>query len=419
VSLSQGYYLFMQSYEKVLEYLFDKLPMYQNKGADALEYKLDNIRSFCNVLESPQESYPIIHVAGTNGKGSVSHMLSSIFQEAGFKTGLYTSPHLKNFTERIKVNGKEVSQESVVTFVEKYQYLTDQLSPSFFEWTVAMAFHEFKVQEVDIAIVEVGLGGRLDSTNIVNPLLSVITNISKDHMNILGNTLEQIAAEKAGIIKKEIPVIIGERQDLAERVFEKKANLLNAPLYFASDDSFGEYECDLKGMYQSKNCKTALKTIEIFNKYNYNHISNEHIINGLKNVIRNTGLKGRWQVLSNDPVTICDTAHNEAGVKEIVRQLNQISYLHLWMIWGMVEDKEIDTILSLLPKKANYLFCEPSVSRKLTATHLMKRGEKYGLKGEVFPNVNDALKFAREKADKGDVIYVGGSTFVVAEIEDL
>ena len=325
----------MKTYDDAVAFLYDRLPMFQNKGRSALKYKLDNILTFCEKLNHPQESYPIIHIAGTNGKGSVSHMLSSILQEAGFKTALYTSPHLKNFTERIKVNGEEMHSKAVLDFVNKYKYLTEEYDFSFFEWTVAMAFYEFMLQKVDVAIIEVGLGGRFDSTNIVNPILSVITNISKDHTHVLGNTLSEIAFEKAGIIKENVPVVIGEEHRETTGVFRKKALEQHAPLYFAEQDKGSAFECDLHGAYQQKNCRTVYKAIEVLNATTTYAIPKYAIQQGLRNVVENTGLKGRWQQLSSQPMMFCDTAHNESGVKEVMQQLVTLPHEQLWIIWGL------------------------------------------------------------------------------------
>ncbi len=409
----------MKTYDDAVAFLYDRLPMFQNKGSSALKYKLDNILTFCKKLNHPQETYPIIHIAGTNGKGSVSHMLSSILQEAGFKTALYTSPHLKNFTERIKVNGKEMKPKVVLDFVNQYKHLTEEYNFSFFEWTVAMAFHEFMRQKVDIAIIEVGLGGRFDSTNIVNPILSVITNISKDHMHVLGNTLAEIAFEKAGIIKENTPVVIGEKHKETIEVFRKKAHEEHAPLYFAVQDKESLIACDLHGAYQQKNCRTAYKAIEVLNVTTGYHIPPHAIQQGLQNVVKNTGLKGRWQQLSSQPRMFCDTAHNESGVKEVMQQLVTLSHEQLWIVWGMVKDKDIDTILSLLPQEANYIFCEPNMPRKMTALELKEKAAALGLKGEIVQDVNQAITQAKNSATQKDVIYVGGSTFVVAEVKEL
>jgi len=409
----------MNTYDDAVAFLYDSLPMFQNKGSSALKYKLDNILTFCEKLDNPQASYPIIHIAGTNGKGSVSHMLSSILQEAGFKTALYTSPHLQNFTERIKVNGKEMSPSAVLHFVKKHKYLTEEHHFSFFEWTVAMAFHEFMRQKVDIAIIEVGLGGRFDSTNIVNPILSVITNISKDHMHVLGNTLAEIAFEKAGIIKEKTPVVIGEKHTETTEVFLKKAKEQHAPLYFAEQNTALNMDCDLHGAYQQKNCRTVAKAIEVLTSETTFHIPSQAVSKGLQNVVKNTGLKGRWQQLSPIPLTLCDTAHNESGVKEVMQQLMTLPHQKIWIVWGMVKDKDIDNILKLLPLEANYIFCEPTMPRKMPAKELKQMAATLGLEGEVVQEVNQAIASAKKKATPQDVIFVGGSTFVVAEIKDL
>lgn len=407
----------MNTFDEVIEYLYVQLPMFQNKGEKALEYKLDNILTFCSHLKHPQNNYPIIHIAGTNGKGSVAHILASILQEAGLKVGLYTSPHLKSFTERIKVNGDEISEKAVISFVNKNILETEKLKPSFFEWTVAMAFEEFSQQNVDIAVIEVGLGGRLDSTNIVQPILSIITNISYDHTHILGDTLSKIAYEKAGIIKNGVPIVIGEWNEETLTVFQKKALKMNAPLIL-SDAHSEVYECELKGKYQQKNIQTVLTAINTLNEGMF-EISKEHIKNGLSNVIKNTQLKGRWQVLTEIPKMVCDTAHNEAGVSIVVEQLATDNFTQLWIIWGMVKDKDFEKILSLLPKEANYYFCEPNIERKLDASELVSVATKIGLKAKLEKNVNNAISKVKSLASDDDLIYIGGSTFVVAEIDEL
>jgi len=407
----------MNTFDEVIEYLYVQLPMFQNKGEKALEYKLDNILTFCSHLKHPQNNYPIIHIAGTNGKGSVAHILASILQEAGLKVGLYTSPHLKSFTERIKVNGDEISEKAVISFVNKNILETEKLKPSFFEWTVAMAFEEFSQQNVDIAVIEVGLGGRLDSTNIVQPILSIITNISYDHTHILGDTLSKIAYEKAGIIKNGVPIVIGEWNEETLTVFQKKALKMNAPLIL-SDAHSEVYECELKGKYQQKNIQTVLTVIDTLNE-GMIEISKEHIKNGLSNVIKNTQLKGRWQVLTEIPKMVCDTAHNEAGVSIVVEQLATDNFTQLWIIWGMVKDKDFEKILSLLPKEANYYFCEPNIERKLDASELVSVATKIGLKAKLEKNVNNAISKVKSLASDDDLIYIGGSTFVVAEIDEL
>jgi dihydrofolate synthase/folylpolyglutamate synthase len=364
-------------------------------------------------------------------------MLASVLQEAGYKTGLYASPHLKDFRERIKINGKEISENYVVKFVEENFVFFDKLKPSFFEMTVALAFQYFADEKVDIAVIEVGMGGRLDSTNIITPELSVITNISKDHTQFLGDTIEKIAGEKAGIIKKAVPVIIGESQKESEPVFLQKTQEIDAPIYFADKifhidyalqtidekQSFNVYKADnlvypdlkidLLGMYQKKNLITTLQAIEI-SKEKFN-IDKKHIYKGLSNIQKNTGLKGRWQIIGHNPRIVCDTGHNESGIKEVIHQIENTPYRKLYMIIGVVNDKNIDRILSLFPKNAEYIFTKANIPRALDANELAEKAKQFGLKGTVISKVSDALKAAKAKAEAPDMIFVGGSTFVVAE----
>jgi dihydrofolate synthase/folylpolyglutamate synthase len=402
------------NYQQALDYLFAQLPMYQRMGNAAYKADLSNTIALCELLNNPQNKIKTIHVAGTNGKGSVSHMLASIFQEAGFKTGLYTSPHLKDFRERIKINGKSISQKEVCTFVKNYREKFEKIPLSFFEWTVGLAFHYFEKQNVDIAIIEVGLGGRLDSTNIIIPEISVITNISLDHQQLLGNTLKKIALEKAGIIKNKIPVVIGETQKDSAPVFNKIANKKSAPIFFADKYKSPTYNCELKGIYQQKNIRTVIKTCNELKKIGWK-IKTLHIKNGIKNVIKNTKLKGRWQILSLKPRIICDTAHNLAGIKEVIQQIKQTPHTDLHMVFGMVNDKDFKPILNLLPKNAQYYFCTPSVPRGLDSATLQKVAEKRNLKGFAYANVKDAILAAKNKLKSNNLIFIGGSTFVVAD----
>ncbi|MEM6265605.1 MAG: folylpolyglutamate synthase/dihydrofolate synthase family protein [Bacteroidota bacterium] len=428
----------MNTYEEAREYLFNLLPMYQRQGGKSIKKGLERTRELCWHLGMPHWKFPSIHVAGTNGKGSVSSMLTSILMEAGYKVGLYTSPHLKDFTERIRINGEPVDQEDVRDFVWTYQELIEQVKPSFFELTVAMAFDFFAEEEVDIAIVEVGLGGRLDSTNIIKPELSVITNISYDHMDMLGDTLGDIANEKAGIIKNMTPVIVGQTHIETREVFQWKADMHQAPLHFADQiwditpqgsdlheqsfavkhkDSKGKsvtIQLDLAGNYQAQNLATCLQTVEVFREYGW-EVPIDAVKRGLAHVQANSGLAGRMQVIQEKPMVVCDTAHNEAGVKAVLGQLSQTPHHHLHLVWGMVQEKDHDKILKLLPKDAKYYFVRPNVPRGLDAYLLKQKAADHGLEGEVFANTNEALVQVVLQADPYDLVYVGGSTFVVAE----
>jgi dihydrofolate synthase/folylpolyglutamate synthase len=415
--------------------------MFHRIGKAAYKADLHNTIALCNHLKNPQKKFRSIHVAGTNGKGSTSHLLAAILQSAGYKTGLYTSPHLKSFTERIRVNGKEISGAAVVNFVTTHQSFIEQLQPSFFELTVGMAFDEFARQAVDIAIIEVGLGGRLDSTNIITPQLSLITNISFDHQDILGKTLPEIAFEKAGIIKHNIPVVISEYQAEVADVFKEKAQSEEAPLFFAADSYkaisktitgeaqlidiwqqdtlfLSDLTCQLTGIYQLKNLPGVLKTIELLHQQGFS-IPEHAIRRGIAGVTTITGLKGRWQTLNQHPLIICDTGHNEGGIREVMNHISKISFDKLYLVLGFVSDKDLSPILSLLPKNAYYFFCQAQIPRALDAEVLQKEAFKYGLQGEVIRSVNEAIAGAREKASPIDMIFIGGSTFVVAEIEEL
>lgn len=389
--------------------------MYQRQGKTAFKKDLTNIIAFADHLNNPQNKFKSIHVAGTNGKGSTSHMIASILQEAGYKVGLYTSPHLKDFRERIKVNGNMIGKNEVINFIDKNKTFIERQEMSFFEMTVGLAFEYFASKKVDIAVIEVGLGGRLDSTNIIMPEVSVITNIGYDHMQMLGETLAEIAFEKAGIIKKGIPVVISEKQTAINDVFAKIAQEKNTEISYAEDEVKESYKTDLLGNYQKKNIKAAVQTIKILNKRGYKVLS-MHIKTGLLNVVKNTGLLGRWQVLQNTPKIICDTAHNKEGLNYVIGQLTKLSYNKLHIILGVVNDKDLDTILPLFPKNAVYYFCRPDIPRGLDAHMLQSKAKTYGLKGSSFPKVSEALKTARKVASKNDIIFVGGSTFVVAEV---
>lgn len=394
--------------------MFSKLPMFQQVGKSALNNKLDNIKAFTSLLNNPERTFKTIHVAGTNGKGSSSHMIASVLQEAGYKVGLYTSPHLKDFRERIKINGTEIPENEVVTFIEKHKNFLEEHHLSFFEMTVGLAFDYFSKQKVDIAVIEVGLGGRHDSTNIISPEISLITNISKDHMDILGDTLPKIAFEKAGIIKKNTPVIISEYDEETAFVFVEKANLENAPITFASDLKTN-LKTDLQGFYQEKNIKGVIAVLNYLRNNSW-EISEENIEKGLLNVVKNTKLKGRWQTISENPKIVCDTGHNIAGISYVIEQISKQDFKNLHLVLGFVKDKDVDAVLSLFPKNAFYYFCKPNIPRGLDAEIVKEIAQQKGLNGNVFSSVEEALESAKQNAQSSDFIFVGGSTFVVAEI---
>lgn len=403
------------NYQETLGWLYSKLPMYQRVGAIAFKKDLTNTLALAKHLDNPHHNFKSIHIAGTNGKGSTSHMLASVLQEAGYNVGLYTSPHLKDFRERIKINGREVSEKFVIDFVRNHKAFLEQQGLSFFEMTVGMAFYHFALQKVDIAVVEVGLGGRLDSTNIITPILSVITNISLDHTQMLGNTLPEIAREKAGIIKSNIPVVIGERQDDVIDVFIEKVNQTKSLITIASDTETSIYETDLKGLYQIKNMKTVQATLKIIATLGFT-LSDKAIENGLLNVVKNTGLIGRWQTLKAEPKVICDTAHNEAGLKYVMTQISEQKFNNLHLVIGMVNDKDISHILPIFPRNATYYFCRPNIPRGLDAEILRQKALEFNLFGKSYNSVDKAYKSALIKASNDDFIYIGGSNFVVAEV---
>ncbi len=413
--------------------------MFSKLGAAAYKKDLTNTIRLCAALGNPHLHLKSIHIAGTNGKGSTSHMLAAILQTAGYKTGLYTSPHLKDFRERIKVNGQEVEEQFVIDFTKKIEPLIEEIEPSFFEITVAMAFEYFAQQKVDIAVIETGLGGRFDSTNIITPLLSVITNIGWDHMNILGNSLDKIAIEKAGIIKSELPVVVGETLPQIKYIFEERARQLNAPLYFANEerwipewrnennslivtvakshvDERADYALDLTGLYQAKNLLTVLEAVHILKKKGWN-IKEQDIEKGLANAKKITGFHGRWEVVHPSPFTVLDVAHNEDGIEQLTLQLEHCEFHRLHIIIGIVKDKEIDKVLSLLPPYAHYYFTKAQIARALPETELMNKAKTFGLSGRSYPDVNEALQDAVNKAHKEDMIVVCGSVFVVGEVE--
>lgn len=402
------------TYTETLNWLYNQLPMFQNVGAAAYKKDLTNTLALTKHLRNPETKFKSIHVAGTNGKGSTSSMLASVFMEAGYKVGLYTSPHLKDFRERITINGRQISKAYVQKFVLQNKSFFESHHLSFFEMTVGLAFQYFAEKKVDIAIIEVGMGGRLDSTNIITPLVSVITNIGFDHMQFLGSTLEAIASEKAGIIKPNIPVVIGEYTKETKMVFIEKAKSGSSEIIFAEDENIPDYPSELKGEYQIKNKKTVVATCEVSKKHF--HIMNEHIKNGIKNVVTNTGLKGRWQILQTNPKVICDTAHNSHGLKIVLHQLEKETPSRLHIVLGVVNDKDLKSILPLFPKNAAYYFCKPKVQRGLDEKILQKEAGKYNLIGKAYSSVLKAKNAALKTASKEDIIYVGGSTFVVAEL---
>ena len=405
----------MRTYQETINWLFTNLPMFQRVGASAMKADLTNITALCEYLGNPQKKIKSVHIAGTNGKGSTSHMLASIFQEAGYKVGLTTSPHLKDFRERIRVNGVMVDEDFVIDFVEKHEEKIIQQKASFFEIAIAMAFEYFAQQKVDIAIIETGLGGRLDSTNIILPELSVITNIGLDHTQFLGDTLDKIAFEKAGIIKPNTAVVIGETTTETKSVFEQISKERNADVVFAEDKHFQDLPSDLKGSYQIKNKRTVLTAIEQLQKQSWN-ISGENISNGLLNVVKNTSLRGRWDVLGHDPLIVADTAHNPHGLVEVSKQINEQAYNQLHLVLGFVNDKDVLSILKFFPKKATYYFCQPDVPRQYTIDELYKIIPEEMKDKHFFDTVEKALLAAKKNASENDMIYIGGSTFVVAEV---
>ena len=405
-------------YQNTLLYLYNSVPMFQQVGSSAYKEGLENTLALDEHFGHPHRNFHSIHVGGTNGKGSCSHTLAAILQEAGYRVGLYTSPHLVDFRERIRINGQPIPEEYVVRFVEKERDFFEPLHPSFFELTTAMAFRYFADEHVDVAVIEVGLGGRLDCTNIVHPDLCIITNISFDHTQFLGNTLEKIAGEKAGIIKSGIPVIIGETTPETKPVFAKKAREVGAPILFAEEDEKDDYpglECELKGLYQTKNTRTLLTAIPELRKAGYN-LSEQAIRSGFAHVCELTGLMGRWQKLQDAPTLICDTGHNVGGITYITEQLKQQSYRKLHMIIGMVNDKDIHGVLALLPQEAEYYFTKASVRRALPESELAQLASEAGLQGICYPDVPSAVRTAQEKSLLKDFIFVGGSSFIVADL---
>lgn len=403
------------TYQNVLDWMFAQLPMYQREGAAAFKTDLSNTLKLSKHLNFPEKDFKSVHVAGTNGKGSTSHMLASVLQEAGYKVGLYTSPHLKDFRERIKINGKPVGKPFVVDFIERNKAFFEAEQLSFFEMTVGMAFTYFSNENVDVAIVEVGMGGRLDSTNIIKPEVSVITNIGLDHTQFLGTTLKDIAFEKGGIIKPCVPVVIGETQAETASVFKTLAQKNHTEITFADQEHVTVYPSDLLGDYQKKNIKTVVQALEVLNNKGFK-VSKKHIEKGLLNVTKNTGLLGRWQVLGERPKVVCDTGHNREGLSYVIQQINEEKFNKLHIVFGVVSDKDLSSIADLLPQKAQYYFCRPNIPRGMKADRLQQGLGSHGLEGKVYNSVNEAYKAALGNAQENDFIFVGGSTFVVAEI---
>ncbi len=425
-------------YAAVIDYLYTCLPMFTRIGKAAYKADLDNTIALLNILDNPQKHLKCIHIAGTNGKGSVSHLMASILQEAGYKTGLYTSPHLLDYRERIKINGQLIDEAYIIDFVEKYKEKFDVIQPSFFEWSVALCFQYFYDKKIDIAVIETGLGGRLDSTNVIIPDLSVITNIGLDHTDLLGDTLGKIAIEKAGIIKPNIPVVIGESHEATKNIFIETASQKNASIYFADEVLHPEniinkkdhllfdllesnkflyhISSPLAGFYQTKNIATVIQAIQILKQNEY-HISDLNLLDGISKVYRNTGLLGRWQVLNNAPLIVCDTAHNVHGMEQIIVQLNATSKNHLHLVLGMVADKNIEGVLEISPKEnTTYYFCKAQIPRALDEQLLYNQATKYSLVGNTYATVPLAYEAALKNASQNDMIYVGGSNFVVADL---
>ncbi|HNP17667.1 MAG TPA: folylpolyglutamate synthase/dihydrofolate synthase family protein [Fulvivirga sp.] len=420
-------------FENTVQFLYNQLPMFQRDGASAYKKDLTNTIRLCEFLDHPENKFKSVHVAGTNGKGSSSHYLAAVCQQAGYKTGLYTSPHLKSFTERIKINGVEIEKQFVIDFVNRIESMIPIIQPSFFEITVAMCFDYFAKQKVDIAIIEVGMGGRLDSTNVITPEVGLITNISKDHQQWLGNSLEEIAREKGGIIKAGVPIVISEKQPFSG-IFEALAQEKITQLSFAGDtyqvvynagfDIVKNNQNQLKlspntgAAYQTKNLAGVLKVIDLLNKCGFT-LEREVVKEGLENAFKMTGLKGRWQELSTNPYVFCDVGHNEAGLQFVIDQIHQYKFKNLHIVLGMVNDKDISSVLALMPKQANYYFCQAKIPRAMDANLLAQKAAEYNLHGEVVSDVNEAINKAKMVADKDDFIFIGGSNFVVAEIEGL
>ena len=428
------------NYQQALDYLYNQLPMYSRIGAKAFKADLKNTLTLCSFLGNPQDKIKTIHIAGTNGKGSVSHILSAILTQSAYKTGLYTSPHLQDFRERIKIDGEMISQEYVIEFLEKIKLIANEIQPSFFELTFAMSLDYFASQKVEVAVIETGLGGRLDSTNIVSPLLSIITNIGMDHMDILGDTKEKISFEKAGIIKPSVPVIIGESIPETKIVFERKAQETHSPIYFAQDlykvtktdyhptflglTVLSEknkkekcYHLDLNGLYQQKNLVTVLGALDILKPIF--HLKEEDILKALSQVKKLTGFHGRWEVIHQDPMMIMDVAHNEDGIRQVFQQITKTDFDQLHIVIGMVKDKDIQKVLVQLPKNAQYYFTQAQIPRALDAFELKEKANAHQLNGTAYPSVNEAVQAALKKLSPNDLLLICGSVFIVAEVDEL
>lgn len=426
------------TYQQTVTYLFNRFPLFQNIGEGAYKEGTENIATFCKELDNPQNDYFTIHVAGTNGKGSVAHILASILQQAGYRVGLFTSPHLTDFRERIKVDGVQISERYVVRFVEEHREQMERLGLSFFEATTAMAFQYFAHSDVEVAVIETGLGGRLDATNIIKPILSIITNIGLEHTRYLGNTIDKIAAEKAGIIKRGVPVVVGESSPESDEVFREVAHRNHSKLVFADQkwevvDSLYEdntstfdllrpcdgrtqrVQLDLAGHYQRKNIVTVRTAITLLRHDTPLNISTRALLSGCRTVCETTGLRGRWQVVLTEPMVVCDTGHNAHGIKEVTAQVAKCRYRKLFVIFGLANDKDLSEILPLLPQEAYYIFTRASVDRAMPAEELAEAADRYGLQGEVQPTVAEAYNAAREAACPEDMILVGGSTFIVSD----
>lgn len=426
----------IKSYREAVDYLYQNLPMFQRVGAAALKRDLSNTIALCQELDNPQNRFQTIHIAGTNGKGSTAHMIAAVLQSAGYKTGLYTSPHLKSFTERIRVNGSEMDKDAVTAFVNRVRALIEKIKPSFFEITVAMAFDYFVSQEVDVAVIEVGLGGRLDSTNVIHPLVSVITNIGMDHKELLGGTRESIAREKAGIIKHRVPVVVSERQQEVQGIFREIAEEQEAPLVFADNELtirkrpgkvdiekghktlIPDVEPGLKGSYQDQNLCGTVMALLILRDQGF-VIPDDAIRRGLRDVVTLTGLKGRWQQIGEHPLVVCDTAHNVEGLQRVVAQILEQQFKTLHFVFGMTREKDPDALIALLPIDARYYFCSAAIPRAMDADVLADRARSRGLTCVVIPDVGEAVRTARKAADPDDMVFIGGSSFVVAEVEGI
>lgn len=427
------------TYAQTLDYLYSSLRSFQDAGSDAYKPGLDRIEHFMTYLGRPHRHYATVHVAGTNGKGSTSHIIAAVLQAAGFRTGLFTSPHLHDFRERIRVDGEQIAEREVIEFVDVHRSAMERIGLSFFEMTAAMAFDHFSREGVEVAVIETGLGGRLDATNIITPIASIITNIGLDHTDLLGSTLAEIATEKAGIIKPEVPVIIGEHSAATDPVFERVAREMEANLYYAEDlfslissefDEFGSHFCvrragddreyrldlDLGGDYQRRNIITALGALEVLHRHTQVSISTRALIEGCQYAARTTGLQGRWQRLGKHPLVVCDTGHNAHGLRYVAEQLKQLNCKQLYIVLGVVREKDLGAVLPLLPREAHYIFTQASVARALDAKELAQRASEFGLQGEVVRGVREAVAHARTLATDDDAIFIGGSTFTVAEV---